>query len=69
MFLSYIKNNAVKIILAHNHPSGDIKPSNADINTTKTIVEAGKIMSIQVLDHIIIGVDDCYYSFVDNGLI
>jgi DNA repair protein RadC len=59
----------VKIILAHNHPSGDIKPSNADINTTKMIVEAGRIMSIQVLDHIIIGVDDYYYSFVDNGLI
>lgn len=69
VFKVALENNAVKIILAHNHPSGDIKPSNADINTTKTIVEAGKIMSIQVLDHIIIGVDDCYYSFVDNGLI
>ena len=69
VFKAALENNAVKIILAHNHPSGDIKPSNADINTTKMIVEAGRIMSIQVLDHIIIGVDDCYYSFVDNGLI
>jgi DNA repair protein RadC len=64
-----LENNAVKIILAHNHPSGETKPSQADINTTRTIVEAGKIMSIQVLDHLIIGEDDRYYSFLDNGMI
>lgn len=69
VFKAAIENNAVKIILTHNHPSGDMKPSQADINTTRTIVEAGKIMSIQVLDHLIIGEDDRYYSFLDNGMI
>ena len=69
VFKVALENNAVKIILAHNHPSGEIKPSQADINTTRTIVEAGKIMSIQVLDHLIIGEDDRYYSFLDNGMI
>jgi DNA repair protein RadC len=69
VFKVALENNAVKIILAHNHPSGETKPSQADINTTRTIVEAGKIMSIQVLDHLIIGEDDRYYSFLDNGMI
>ena len=69
VFKAALENNAVKIILTHNHPSGDMKPSQADINTTRTIVEAGKIMSIQVLDHLRIGEDARYYSFVDNGLI
>lgn len=69
VFKVALENNAVKIILTHNHPSGDMKPSQADINTTRTIVEAGKIMSIQVLDHLIIGEDDRYYSFLDNGMI
>ncbi|MEE1112189.1 MAG: DNA repair protein RadC [Bacteroidales bacterium] len=69
VFKVALENNAVKIILAHNHPSGETKPSQADINTTRTIVEAGKIMSIQVLDHLIIGEDDRYYSFLDNGII
>lgn len=69
VFKVALENNAVKIILAHNHPNGETKPSQADINTTRTIVEAGKIMSIQVLDHLIIGEDDRYYSFLDNGMI
>ena len=69
VFKVALENNAVKIILAHNHPSGETKPSQADINTTRTILEAGKIMSIQVLDHLIIGEDDRYYSFLDNGMI
>jgi DNA repair protein RadC len=69
VFKVALENNAVKIILAHNHPSGETKPSQADINTTRTIVEAGKIMSIQVLDHLIIGEDDRYYSFLYNGMI
>lgn len=69
IFKAALEYNAVKIILAHNHPSGDLRPSQADINTTRTIIEAGKIMSIQILDHIIIGNDDTYYSFLDNGVI
>ena len=69
IFKAALEYNAVKIILAHNHPSGELKPSQADINTTRTILEAGKLMSIQLLDHIIIGNDDNYYSFLDNGII
>ncbi|MDR2927670.1 MAG: DNA repair protein RadC [Cytophagaceae bacterium] len=53
------------IVLCHNHPSGNIQPSSADIAITKKIAEAGKIMNIPVLDHIIIG-DAGYYSFADS---
>lgn len=69
IFKAALEHNAVKMILSHNHPSGDLKPSPADISTTRTIIEAGKVMSIQILDHIIIGNDDNYYSFLDNGMI
>ncbi|MCS7201184.1 MAG: DNA repair protein RadC [Dictyoglomus sp.] len=50
-----LQENAVKIILAHNHPSGDITPSEEDIIFTKRIIEAGKIIGLEVLDHLIIG--------------
>jgi DNA repair protein RadC len=53
------------IILIHNHPSGNINPSDQDISITKKIVEAGKLFDIAVLDHIIIGVG--YYSLADEG--
>ena len=55
VFKAAILNNAASIILAHNHPSGDPEPSREDIETTKRLVEAGKIIGIEVLDHIIIG--------------
>jgi DNA repair protein RadC len=55
------------LILVHNHPSGNINPSEADITITKKIVEAGKLFDIAVLDHLIIAVG--YYSFADNGQI
>ena len=63
-----IEKNASKIILAHNHPSNNIKPSKSDILLTINIFEAGKIMNIQVIDHIIIG-DDKHYSFADEGVV
>jgi DNA repair protein RadC len=50
----------------HNHPSGDPKPSNEDIDVTKRLVEAGKIVGVQVLDHLIIG-DDKYVSLKEKG--
>lgn len=56
------------IIFAHNHPSGNTQPSDADRNITNKIVAAGKILDITVLDHIIV-TDESYYSFADNGLI
>lgn len=63
-----LKSLAVGIILCHNHPSGGLKPSDHDLSLTNQIVQAGKILQINVLDHIIL-TDDSYYSFADNGLI
>lgn len=60
--------NAVSMILAHNHPSGNLKPSQQDIQLTKEIVEAGDTMGIKVLDHIIITTTR-YTSFADEGLL
>lgn len=59
---------AVEIVVAHNHPSGDPEPSNADLEITKRLVEAGKLMGIKVLNHIIITKEN-YFSFKDKGLI
>ncbi|MFP4117302.1 MAG: RadC family protein [Candidatus Woesearchaeota archaeon] len=60
-----VRCNCAGIILAHNHPSGDPVPSNEDIEITKRIAEASKIISIPLLDHIIIG--DDYHSMKENG--
>lgn len=57
VFESAIKNNAAQIIVAHNHPSGDTEPSAEDLMITKKLVEAGKILGIEVLDHVIIAKD------------
>lgn len=59
-----ISYNAISLIFAHNHPSGDPEPSDSDKEITKDLISAGKIMDIKVLDHIIIG-DNRYYSFSD----
>jgi DNA repair protein RadC len=56
------------IILCHNHPSGNLQPSNADNEITKKIKEAGKLLEITLLDHIII-TDENYYSYADEGKI
>ena len=58
--------NANSIIVAHNHPSGIVKPSGEDINLTRRIKEAGEILDIKLQDHIIIG-EDSYYSFNNEG--
>ena len=58
--------NAVSIILMHNHPSGDCKPSREDIDVTKKAAEAGKILGVEVLDHIIVG-DKTYSSLKEQG--
>jgi DNA repair protein RadC len=59
---------ASSIILIHNHPSGAIKPSQADIILTKKLKQAGELMEIPVLDHIIYG-ENTYFSFADEGLL
>lgn len=68
IFKSALENNAASIILAHNHPSGNSKPSAEDIKVTKRLVEAGKMMDIPVLDHLII-TDKLFFSFADEGLL
>ncbi|MEN8192713.1 MAG: DNA repair protein RadC [Bacteroidota bacterium] len=68
VFKVAIENNSANIILLHNHPSGNITPSNEDIQVTKRLVEAGKILEISVFDHIIIAGNN-YTSFVDKKII
>ena len=67
VFRSAIKDNAVAVILSHNHPSGSMEPSKEDIEITKRIKEAGDIIGIQVLDHVIVSKFGSY-SFVEHGL-
>jgi DNA repair protein RadC len=64
-----IKANASGIIVAHNHPSGNLNPSESDVKLTQKIKEAGNLVDIQLLDHLILTIDDSYYSFADNGLL
>lgn len=68
IFKSAIINFASSIIICHNHPSGNLKPSEADLKITKNIKEAGKIMEIPLLDHLIIA-DNGFYSFADEGVL
>ncbi|MDZ4786934.1 MAG: JAB domain-containing protein [bacterium] len=68
VFASSILRNASAIIIAHNHPSGNLKPSTADIDLTKKLKEAGKLLDIPVLDHLIV-TSEGYFSFADEGMI
>ena len=68
IFSEALRQNAAAIILVHNHPSGDPEPSKADLEITKRILEAGKIMGIDVLDHVII-TKNKVFSFKENKLI
>lgn len=68
MFQKALLANAVNIIVMHNHPSGDPKPSCEDVEVTKRMVEAGKIIGIDVLDHLIIG-DKSYTSLKEKGYV
>ena len=63
-----LEQDAVSIILCHNHPSGSLKPSRADEELTTKIKEAAKYFDIKVLDHLIVS-DDGYYSFADDGIL
>ena len=66
IFSVALESLATKIMLAHNHPSGNLTPSEADTALTRKVYNAGKILDITLLDHLIITVDG-YYSFADNG--
>ena len=67
VFRDAVRINAASIIVAHNHPSGDPTPSPEDISVTRAIVEAGKLLDIEVLDHLIIG-RNRYVSLKSKGL-
>jgi DNA repair protein RadC len=69
IFQYAIKSNASAIILAHNHPSGKKEPSESDISITKRIKEAGNIMDLKLLDHIILIPEAEFYSMADNEII
>lgn len=68
VFAEAIRSRAVSVILVHNHPSGNLNPSNADFDTTQILVKAGKLLQIEVSDHVIISKTD-YYSFREHGLL
>jgi DNA repair protein RadC len=68
IFTEALKQNAAAVILVHNHPSGDAEPSQDDLEITKRIVEAGKIMGIDVLDHVII-TKTHIFSFKEKGIL
>jgi DNA repair protein RadC len=68
VFSAALKANAVGLIMVHNHPSGKTVPSEADRQITKKIYEAGKLLDIAVLDHLII-TSESYYSFADEGIL
>jgi len=68
VFKDAITHNAYSVVLAHNHPSGDSEPSEDDLMITKKLVEAGKILDIKVIDHIII-TKSGYFSFKEKNLI
>jgi len=68
-FKAAILANAAAIICGHNHPSGDCQPSKEDRAITARLVEGGKLLGISVLDHVIIGDENKYFSFADEGLL
>jgi len=67
IFAIALKTNAHSIIIAHNHPSGNLRPSDADLKLTKELSASGKILGIPLLDHLIL-TDEGYYSMSDEGV-
>lgn len=66
VFVEALRRNAVAVILLHNHPSGDPTPSKQDVLITRRVTEAGRLIGVELLDHIIIG-DNCFISLRDKG--
>ncbi len=64
-----LKSLSTAIIVAHNHPSGKLEPSDADKKITKRLSDACKLLDLALLDHIILAPENAYFSFADNGLI
>ena len=68
VFLKLIQFSASSAIFVHNHPSGNLIPSQADIQLTNKLVQAGQTLDIVILDHLIVS-DETYYSFADEGML
>ena len=68
VFSFALQKRAVKIVMVHNHPSGELNPSNTDIKLTDKMLAIGKFINVPVIDHLII-TDKEYYSFIDSGLL
>ena len=68
LFKAVIRRNSAAVVLVHNHPSGDPEPSADDIELTRRLMAGGKLLGIEVLDHIIIG-DNTYVSLKQRGLV
>lgn len=68
IFTASLKACASGIILCHNHPSGELDPSNEDLSLTRRLIEAGKMLDLKILDHLIIS-NEGYYSFGDDGIL
>lgn len=68
IFRTAIMNNGARIMLYHNHPSGNTEPSEADLSFTKRVVDCGKLLGIEVLDHVIVTEDE-YLSLKEQGMI
>jgi len=69
IFQAAIKANASGLIACHNHPSGNLNPSESDTRLTQKIKEAGTLLDIQLLDHLILATEGNYFSFADSGLL
>jgi DNA repair protein RadC len=67
VFKSAILNNSASIIVSHQHPSQDVSPSREDVEVTRRIAECGKILGIEVLDHVIVNAAADYYSMKEKG--
>jgi len=69
IFQYALKSNSSHFILAHNHPSGNLQASEADINITRKLKDGATILNLNLLDHLIVSPDETYFSFADQGLI
>jgi DNA repair protein RadC len=67
IFATALKVLASGIVIAHNHPSGNLDASEEDLRLTKRIKEAGELLDVQLIDHLILGIDDDYSSFAEKG--
>lgn len=68
IFREAMKNNANRLIIVHNHPSGDPSPSDSDLKTTRNLVEISRFIAIPIIDHVILG-DQSYFSFKEHNLL